>query len=63
MMAIRIANYVKGKHTVSMKLGKQFLRTTFVLRFVDLDGSGFKYALTYVFGSWPPVVGGKDRAW
>lgn len=45
-----------------MKLGKQFLRTTLVLRFVDFVGSGFKYALTYVFGSWPLVVGGNDRA-
>lgn len=52
----------KYSFTVSMKLGKQFLRTTLVLRFVDFVGSGFKYAFTYVFGSCPPVVAGNERA-
>lgn len=37
--------------TVSMNVGKQFFRTTFVFRLVDFVGSGIKYVLTYVLGS------------
>lgn len=48
--------------TVSMNVGKQFFRTTFVFRLVDFVGSGIKYVLTYVLGTWPPVDGGKERA-
>lgn len=44
-----------------MKLGKQLRRTTFVLRFVSFEGSGFRYVFTYVLGSWPLAVTDNER--